>query len=226
MLMGIRKVFAILLWAVAAGILAWGLASALGGRASAQDTLPETGLTEEEMSGDMSGVMMGDINLTLTGYDEWLEAVCKIRHISPNIARAIIERESSWQADAVNPESGAAGLMQIAPATWAAQVQSMEMCYGFDADLHLDPLDPYDNVRVGLHLLSGLTSKYPGNLEYALDCYALGEGGALERVIRLDVYEPTDWTQAILARARELTEAAIEDEVSRPDGLPIMETLS
>ena len=69
----------------------------------------------------------------------------------------------------------------------------------------MDPLDPYDNVRVGLWLLSTLIARYEDVLPYALDCYALGEGGAEARLLRMGgSYEPTSWSQGILARAAEM----------------------
>ena len=67
----------------------------------------------------------------------------------------------------------------------------------------MDPLDPYDNVRVGLWLLSHLLRKYPDAQPYALDCYAMGEAGAMERLLKLPDYTPCAWTQKVLAAAQD-----------------------
>lgn len=161
------------------------------------DNLPNTGITMEEIG-------MENINLTPMSFDDWLDAVCGIYDVGPALVRAIIEKESGWQPDAVNPTSGAMGLMQIVPGTWEAQVADMRLCFGTTPENNpMDPLDPYDNVRVGLWLLSGLLRKYPDAHPYALDCYALGEGGAMERLLRLPNYEPTAWTREILKAARD-----------------------
>ena len=166
-----------------------------------RDALPETGLTPGEY-------IMQDqnINLCPTDFDEWLGTVSALYMVDPDIVRAIIERESNGRADAVNPETGAAGLMQIVPRTWDAQVSEMSNLYGISTE-DMDPLDPYDNVRVGLWLLATLITRYEDALPYALDCYALGEGAAEERLLAMDDYTPTEWTQGILARAEEIAAA-------------------
>lgn len=170
------------------------------------DDLPNTGITMEE-------ICMEKINLNPMGFDEWLEAVCGIYEVDPSLVRVIIEKESGWQPDAVNPTSGAMGLMQIMPGTWDAQVADMRLCFGTTPEeCPLDPLDPYDNVRVGLWMLSRLLRKYPYAMPYALDCYALGEGGAMERLMRLPDYEPTAWAQDILKAAQKKIDEQVTGE--------------
>ena len=166
-----------------------------------RDALPETGLTPGEY------IMIDkSINLCPQDFDEWVGTVSALYMVDPDIVRAIIERESGGKADAITPETGAAGLMQIMPGTWDAQVAEMRFFFGTSVnEVPSDPLDPYDNVRVGLWLLTTLITRYEDVLPYALDCYALGEGAAEERLLRMGgSYEPTSWTQGILARAAEM----------------------
>ena len=131
--------------------------------------------------------------------DQWIEALCEDRDIPPEVVFAIIERESGCDPSAVNEETGAAGLMQIIPGTWTAQTAAIRAEMG--RDVYLDPLDPFDNVFVGVWLLTYLMEGR--DIELALDCYALGEGGAAERMLRLPDYTPCAWTREILKAAQE-----------------------
>lgn len=200
-----KAIFAIAFYIAVIVMIAFIIINQLRGGSNGDD-LPNTGITREE-------IYMEDINLNPMGYDDWLEAVCGISDVDPAIVRAIIERESGWQPDAVNPETGAMGLMQIMPGTWEAQVTEMSRYFGLSpAELALDPVDPYDNVRVGIWLLSTLITRYEDALPYALDCYALGEGGAMERLMRLPDYEPTAWAQEILKAAHEKIDEQVTGE--------------
>lgn len=131
-------------------------------------------------------------------FNVWLSDVCNEYGVRPEIVVAIIEHESGGDPNAVNSVSGAMGLMQIMPGTWEAQVSAIDV-----VGVELYPFNPVDNVYVGIRLLSALMDGR--SIEYALDCYALGEGGAAKRASQMEVYEPTGWTAWILERANELS---------------------
>ena len=131
-------------------------------------------------------------------FNVWLSDVCNEYGVRPEIVVAIIEHESGGDPNAVNSASGAMGLMQIVPGTWEAQVSLIDV-----VGVELYPFNPVDNVYVGIRLLSALMDGR--SIEYALDCYALGEGGAAKRASQMEVYEPTGWTAWILERANELS---------------------
>lgn len=106
--------------------------------------------------------------------------------LSPDLLRAVIERESGFRPCAVSPK-GAMGLMQLMPATVS--------------DLGVrDAFDPVENAGSGARFLAGLLSRYGGDLELALGAYNAGparvdaEGGVP------DIPETRQYVQAILER--------------------------
>lgn len=106
--------------------------------------------------------------------DELLKAyireLCETYQIPEMLVFAVIEKESSWNADAVNYNETCFGLMQINTINFA----------WLEEELGLDnPKDPYQNVHAGIYMLSGYVEKY---IDYhmALMCYNCGEAGARE----------------------------------------------
>ena len=84
-----------------------------------------------------------------------------MRHgVDPALVFALIEVESSYQANAVSSQ-GAMGLMQLMPAT--------ALQYAVD-----DPYDPSDNVEAGTRHLRSLLDRY--DIDSALAAYNAGEG--------------------------------------------------
>ena len=83
--------------------------------------------------------------------------------ISPQLALAVAMRESSLNPNAINPSSGASGVMQLEPAT-ARQ-------YGVT-----NILDPVQNVDAGVHYLSDLLNQFGGNVAQAVAAYDWGPG--------------------------------------------------
>ncbi|MFP5515473.1 MAG: phage tail length tape measure family protein, partial [Alphaproteobacteria bacterium] len=75
------------------------------------------------------------------------------------IIKGIIQRESSWNASAVNSRSGAAGLMQVMPANWSA--------YGIT-----NPYDPRQNIEAGTRIFREHLNRAGGDLDRALSTYS------------------------------------------------------
>nr|WP_282188975.1 phage tail length tape measure family protein [Azospirillum aestuarii] len=78
--------------------------------------------------------------------------------VDANTIKALIQQESTWTPTAVNPRSGAAGLMQIMPANWSA--------YGVT-----NPFDPAQNVDAGTRIFREHLDRAGGDLERALSTF-------------------------------------------------------
>ncbi|WP_188263187.1 transglycosylase SLT domain-containing protein [Azospirillum tabaci] len=78
--------------------------------------------------------------------------------VDANTIKALIQQESTWNPAAVNPRSGAAGLMQIMPANWSA--------YGIT-----NPFDPAQNVDAGTRIFREHLDRAGGDLERALSTF-------------------------------------------------------
>ncbi|CAO3446612.1 hypothetical protein [Azospirillum argentinense] len=78
--------------------------------------------------------------------------------VDANTIKALIQQESTWNPAAVNPRSGAAGLMQIMPANWSA--------YGVT-----NPFDPAQNVDAGTRIFREHLDRAGGDLERALSTF-------------------------------------------------------
>lgn len=95
-----------------------------------------------------------DVPLTDEEMDALLEA-CDAGHIHPAIGLALIQVESNFRADAINPHSGCYGYCQLNPAYFPAE------------------LSPIDNIRTGIGYLTEQLVRYD-NLEAALTAYNAG----------------------------------------------------
>lgn len=106
--------------------------------------------------------------------------------LDPNLVLAVIAAESSFRADALSPV-GAAGLMQLMPAT--ARRFGVRDIY-----------DPMQNLRGGMSYLRWLLSYFRGNVEFALAAYNAGEG-AVDRYLGVPPYAETKGYIAKIMRA-------------------------
>lgn len=95
-------------------------------------------------------------------YDAIINKYAKKENIDPNLIKAIIQKESHFNPNA-GSGAGAAGLMQLMPAT----------ARGLGVT---NRRDPEQSIRGGTKLLGRLLRKYDGNVKSALAAYNSGEG--------------------------------------------------
>ena len=111
--------------------------------------------------------------------------------VDPDVINAVIEHESRFQPGATNPTSGAAGLMQLMPAT----------AKGLGVT---NPYDPAQNIWGGAHLLSTQLQHFHGDLRLALAAYSAG-AGAVEQYGGVPPYaETTQFVNWMMNRVAQL----------------------
>lgn len=94
--------------------------------------------------------------------DAAIVLAAKSQQLDPRLVKAIVRVESNFNPRVVSPK-GAAGLMQLMPATQAR--------WGVT-----DPFDPEQNVTAGAKEFKRLLGKYGGDERLALAAYNAGEG--------------------------------------------------
>ena len=110
------------------------------------------------------------------------------------LARAIVLRESNWQACVVSPK-GAVGLMQLMPAT-ARRLSVTDRC------------NPDQNVSGGVRYLAWLMRQFHGDLRLVAAAYYVGEHRIGRRGLAYRNPDVVAYVSAI--RTTYLREAAIE----------------
>jgi soluble lytic murein transglycosylase-like protein len=95
-----------------------------------------------------------------SSYDPLIRQHASWQNIRAELVRAVIQVESAFNPRAVSPK-GAMGLMQLMPATAAR--------FGV-----IDPFNPAENIRAGVHYLRTLLDKYNDNEQLALAAYNAG----------------------------------------------------
>lgn len=116
---------------------------------------------------------------------------CEKHNIAPAIIIAMIERESDFDASAVGDKGKSLGLMQIQPRWHQEKMDEL----GCD-----DLLDPYQNITVGVAIVSELKDK-DSDLYWVLMAYNGGEAYATRKINAEDY---SDYAVAIVERASEL----------------------
>lgn len=92
-------------------------------------------------------------------WQEYIERLCEDKDILPELVEAMIEKESSWDPEAVN--GNCVGLMQVNKEIHKELIGDRDMT------------DPYDNIYVGVTILEELLHKY-GEAAPALMFYNAG----------------------------------------------------
>jgi soluble lytic murein transglycosylase-like protein len=98
---------------------------------------------------------------TAAQFDPLVESAATAASVEPELLRAVIVVESGFNPRAVS-KAGAAGLMQLMPATARR--------YGV-----VDRFDPAENIRAGARHLKSLIDRYDNDIELALAAYNAGE---------------------------------------------------
>ena len=140
----------VLLGAAAGGAVAGPGGAAVGalagGVVGVTDPLARQGLTNSKVSAG-----------ELFQYHLLAKVLAKKYGVNPAVFEGLIQRESSWNPNAVNKESGAMGFGQIMPGN--------QHMYGLDAS------DPNQNLEISAHYLGDLLKKYKGDWNAVLKEY-------------------------------------------------------
>jgi soluble lytic murein transglycosylase-like protein len=130
-------------------------------------------------------------------YAEQVEAAARRYGVDPALVRAVIEIESGYDPRATSP-AGAAGLMQLMPAT----ARSLGVS---------DPYDPAQSIDAGTRYLAAQLGRF-GDIGLALAAYNAGPA-AVERAGGVPANGGTPaYVARALARYRELTGADAAEE--------------
>ena len=113
--------------------------------------------------------------------------------IDPAIIFAQIWKESRFNPNSVGDGGASLGLMQI-QSKWHSGWMKLLNCP--------DLLDPYQNVKVGIHILADHYQRY-GDIEMALVAYNAGSTGAYKNYFSKGVYS-SKYSSAVMEKAEEL----------------------
>ena len=114
----------------------------------------------------------------------------KSRFVSPSLALAVAETESSFRPHVVS-HAGAVGVMQIMPAT----------AYGMYKVKQEALFNPQTNIRIGVQFLDHLIKKYNGRIDLALSHYNGGSRVIKDGKARVLPYT-LDYVARILDRSK------------------------
>ena len=110
-------------------------------------------------------------------YREQIEAAARAHQIDPALIHAVISTESGYNPFARSP-AGAAGLMQLMPATAKR--------YGAN-----NRMDPTQNIDAGARYLRALMTLFNNDLKLALAAYNAGENAVIRAGNRIPPYTET-----------------------------------
>lgn len=118
--------------------------------------------------------------------------------VSPAIALAVAEAESSFRPDAVS-RKGAIGVMQIMPRTARLEFGVSRQAL----------FDPHTNIRIGIRFLDQLAHRYKGRMHFALSHYNGGSAVGAWPHSRVLPYT-RNYVENVLNKARKY-QAALAD---------------
>lgn len=133
----------------------------------------------------------------------YIASLCEGENIDPAVVLAIIDTESGYDANALGDKGRSFGLMQV-QARWHVERMDRLGC--------TDLLNPYENVAVGVDILSELITYYDGNIEMALVAYNAGQTGAYNNWFRRGVYS-SEYSRKVLSESEVLTENSYTDTI-------------
>ena len=110
-------------------------------------------------------------------YEKQIEAAARANKIDPALVHAVISAESGYNPFA-RSRSGAAGLMQLMPATAKR--------YGAH-----NRLDPAQNIEAGVRYLRALMNLFDNDLKLTLAAYNAGENAVIRAGNRIPPYPET-----------------------------------
>ena len=125
---------------------------------------------------------------------------CEELSIDPAIIIAMIDRESSFKADAIGDSGESVGLMQVKERWHSERMERL----GAD-----DLFNPLQNVAVGIDYLVELRDKYDGNIEMALMAFNAGPSGAHKHYFSKGIFS-SDYSKYVLKTSEALKEG-LED---------------
>jgi soluble lytic murein transglycosylase-like protein len=131
-------------------------------------------------------------------YDGLIVEHARRNDVSPDLVRAVVQVESAYNPYARSPK-GAAGLMQLMPAT--AQLFGVKNAF-----------NPEENLRAGIAYLRQLLNRYEDNEELALAAYNAGPNAVAKYGEKVPPYAET---QNYVSRINGITARPIERRDSR-----------
>ena len=191
-------------WVVLCVALAWGLAAdpAAGGGIKTRTRSDGVVVIYTD---DSAIEPRGRPSIASDELEEIIDRIARLENIDPQLVRAVIEVESSFNRRAVSPQ-GAQGLMQLMPQT--ARALGVRNAF-----------DPVENVRGGARYLRRLIDRFDGSLELGLASYNAGPE-TVDRYGGVPPYHETEnYVRQVLLRAygREAHLATkVEGGVRRP----------
>jgi len=140
----------------------------------------------------------------------YIADLCEEHHMEPKLVLAVIQKESTFKADAVGDNGNSLGLMQIQP-RWHQERMKRLGC--------TDLLDPYENVKVGIDILAEKLEQY-SDTEMALMVYNAGTTGAYSNWFKYGI-SSNEYSQTVLAYMDALVVREGGENMNIPDNYDV-----